>query len=150
MSRIVINTSKSYTNPGGLLDQLDKSNYFQLSKSSITRKDLFTFALGLGLKESYPKDIEKVNSIVRTETVGNTYYLYSSVYFHDVLSINTDNIDKITDDEAVYELTEKYANAGFEVIEQYMNEEFKNDDELMWKLIGDMDEIYEELLAEEK
>ena len=139
-NRLVLNISSKYKTE--LVPQLDVNNYFQLSLSECSRRELFNFALALGYKRGYPSDMEKQTSFIRKEALGNDRYLYSSVFYKEVIANDLSKIDAIVDENAVFSVAEEYVNTGFSVLKDYMKE--MSDENLMYKLLAEIDEIYKD------
>lgn len=140
-NRLVLNISSKYNSE--IVPQLDVNNYFQLSKSGgCSRRELFNFALALGYKRGYPSDLEKQTSFIRKESLVNDKYLYSSVFFKEVIAGDLSKIDEIVDENAVFSITEKYANTGFSVLKDYMKD--MSDENLMYKLLSEIDDMYKD------
>ncbi len=93
-----------------------------------------------------PTDIQTVNSFVRTEYLGNYEALLSALYYEDKLKDNTDQIDDICNRDEVYALVEKYANTGFGILKDW--NEHLDEETLFYKLIGWMDNLYQEIKDE--
>lgn len=134
----------SVKNKNGILKDIDRQNYFQLG--SVTRTQLYNFALALGYHRGYPSDLDGgKESFIREEYVkdSNQRFYYSAIYF----AVNEKNgIEDITDREKVFPLMDKYANTGFSIISDYMSK--YADNALALKLIAEMDEMYTKFKAD--
>ena len=81
-----------------------------------------------------------------------TFYLYlwwvltDSHFPRDKLKDNTDQIDDICNRDEVYALAEKYANTGFDILKDW--NEHLDEETLFYKLIGWMDNFYQEIKDE--
>ena len=145
MAKVALNIAKAYDN--GFIADFEKSKYFQLHKNAATRADLFSFAIAIAKMEGKePTDIQTVNSFVRTEYLGNYEALLSALYYEDKLKDNTDQIDDLCNRDEVYALAEKYANTGFSILKDW-NENL-DEETLFYKLIGRMDNRYQEIKEE--
>ena len=138
-----INVEKKHLS--GIINDLDQSNYFMLGKSDSERKELFNFALAIGLGEGVPTPLETNDGLIRTEYVSDSMYMYQGIFYKAVIADNPDKIDEIADRDAVLELIEKYANTGFYRLMK-MKEEFQDEELFMLKLLNDMDRIYDDYL----
>lgn len=98
------------------------------------------------MEDKEPTDIQTVNSFVRTEYLGNYEALLSALYYEDNLKDNTDQIDDICNRDEVYALAEKYANTGFGILKNW--NEHLDEETLFYKLIGWMDNRYQEIKDE--
>lgn len=130
-----------------ILSDIDRQDYFCLGTSSISRISLYNFVLALGFNNDLPTELDSPKeSFIRGEYVNNERYLYSSVYFLRHEKDCIEDIEKISDTEAVYHLMDKYANTGFSVLADYMRE--YGDKALAMKLIAEMDEMNEHFLTD--
>lgn len=131
-----------------IIKKLDRSDYFKLSNPGTSRPELYNFALALGCRRGYPTDISDAKeSLVREEYVANSRYIYSSLYFSEHVNCgHKDNLDNLIRAEETFALADKYANTGFDVLNDYY--ESTPDSVLVYKLIQEMDEIYQSIKAE--
>ena len=72
--------------------------------------------------------------------------LTDSHFPRDKLNDNTDQIDDICNRDEVYALAEKYANTGFGILKDW--NEHLDEETLFYKLIGWMDNLYQEIKDE--
>lgn len=131
-----------------IIKKLDRSDYFKLSNPGTSRPELYNFALALGYRRGYPTDISDAKeSLIREEYVANSRYIYSSLYFAEhVNSGHKDDLDNLIHAEETFALSDKYANTGFDVLNDYY--ESTPDSVLVYKLIQEMDEIYQSIKEE--
>lgn len=141
--RIIYTSKKTWTNT---INPLDEKKYFLLSNQTCSRKDLFNFALALGITEGIPTEIEGKSDLFRNETIGNDRHLYNAVYFSEGLEEETDRIDEILSDEQVFPLVEKYAETGFLRIADALRN--KSEHLFTQELIKEMNEIYKDFKEE--
>ena len=144
MAISVLNTGKKVNEE--LIPALDQRKYFLLANDSCSRRDLFNFALALGVSQRYPTALEGKKSLIRNERMDNEIPLYDAVYFEEGLNGDTNRIDYITDDEKVFALVEEYAETGFKCIADALRN--KGQDVFMQELIKEMNEIYKDLKDE--
>lgn len=138
MALKIIYTSKKVKDD--LIPKLDENKYFQLDNHSCSRKDLFNFALALGISAGFPSELQGKNDLFRNETIGTDRHLYNAVYFDQKLDGNENRIDEILSDENVFPIVEKYAESGFSrIADAHRN---KNDYTFTLELIKEMNEIY--------
>ncbi|MCQ2260848.1 MAG: hypothetical protein MJZ77_05625 [Bacteroidales bacterium] len=135
---LTVDISRKYNE--GIVKRLDNMNFFQLSKEKTGRRDLYNFAVALGINQNYHTRPEPRESFYRTEGMGNSYYLYSSLFFRDEISSDLTKIDAILDSNKVIGLSEEYANTGFSVLEE--KEKNENSESFMYDLINKTDELY--------
>lgn len=132
------------------LKALDRTDYFHLSNSGTSRPDLYNFALALGYKRGYPTDLaDAKDSLVREEYVNNYRFLYSSLYYSEFINKgHKDQLDEIIYSDKTFPLADRYANTGFDIIKDMMNTE--PEEVIVFKLIQEMDEMFQEFKAENK
>lgn len=102
-------------------DKIDDTKYFALQDSAISRSDLFSLAMAIGVDTAIPTKLE------------NTYP-------------GGLILDKITEKDAVYSFAQEYANTGFEVLADYMH---KKNSELIWSLLEELDSQYDKIIEKE-
>lgn len=137
----------SSKNKKGILNDIDKQNYFCLA-SPTSRLDLYNFMLALGYNNGLPTELESAKeSLIREEYVNNQRFIYSAVYFTAHESGCIENIEEITNVDKIFLLMDKYANTGFSVITDYMRD--LGEMALAYKLIPEMDEMYEQFLQDQ-
>lgn len=100
-NRVALNIESRYKN--GLIQELDNTDFFRLSNQNCPRKDLFNFALALGYKSGYPTTLDKRESFIRKEGIGNDKFLYDSICYTEKLAHEIENIDLIVDDNIVFD-----------------------------------------------
>lgn len=127
-----------------LIDRIDESNFMLLGRS-ITRSELFSFALSLGIETGIMTPIDNIyqgglileKSIdIRTKTLIYSQFIYS---FKDI----DENLDSITNKSLVFNMAEQYANTGFSIIADYFDNSKEQD--LMLELFVELDEKFEKL-----
>lgn len=127
---------------------VDLKKYMLLGNQTCTRKDLFNFALALGVSSGYPTELKGKSDLFRNESVETDRHLYDAVYFSEELDGNVDRIDEILSDEVVFPLVEQYAETGFARIADALRE--KSEETLVQELIKEMNEIYKNFISEYK
>lgn len=126
-----------------IIDKIDRKNYFGLSKSVITRPELFLFAMALGY-ETLPTKLENTVGLFLdkdTERLGTLKSLMYALFIKDLK--NQDQLDEIDNTNKVYDLCQQYANTGFEILEDYLKN--KTEDALTMNLIKENNESYDKL-----
>ncbi len=126
-----------------LIDKIDNSKFFCLNDNVTTRSELFAFAMAIGsdttrtkLENVYPGGLVLDKSI-DMKTKALMYALY-------INNISDDNLDSITNKEAVYTMAQEFANTGFENLEDYYNT--KKEVTLMWELLNELDKQYAKII----
>lgn len=131
-----------------LLQKIDEQNYFCLGndREMFPRRQFFNFLLGLGYLNRLKTTLKRKESFYRVENMRNEKSFYPAVYFTDEILKNKDKIDEILDEEKVYGVIEEYANTGFAVLKSYY--ENLNSESLMYTLINEIDEIYNQFIKD--
>lgn len=140
----------SVKNKKGVLDTIDRQNYFKLGNSDCARLDLYSFLVALGNHRGYASELEGTkDSFVREEYVkgANIRFAYSAIYF-DSFSNAQSEIEHITETDRIFPMMDKYANTGFQIISDYMQQH--SEQALAYKLIAEMDTMYEQFLRDNK
>lgn len=142
---VAVNLKKS-----GVIKTIDRTDYFKLANPGTSRPDLYNFALALGFSRGYPTEIEGAKeSFVREEYVNNARYIYSSIYFSEYVNQgHKDEVDNLIYAENTFALADQFANTGFSVLKDLVENE--PEETLTYKLIQEMDEIYEKIKDELK
>lgn len=138
MAQLIVSTSKKVWKE--LIPALDQKKFFLLCNANCTRRELFNFALALGINEGFPTELDGKNDLFRTERIENDRQLYSAVYFNEELEGNSDRIEEILHDEKVYHCVEQYAETGFSRISDALRN--KSEERFIEELIKEMNEIY--------
>lgn len=144
MAQSVLYTSKRVSNK--TIPYIDEKKYFLLANKTCSRKDLFNFALALGLSEGFPTVLEGKESLIRNERMENERHLYNAVFFSEGLEGEESRIDEIRNDEAVFSLVEQYAETGFARIDDAAHN--KSEEMFMHELIKEINEIYKDFKEE--
>ena len=148
MARLTLNIAKAYYD--GFVEDIEKTKYFQLHKNETSRTDLYCFVIALaemeGMEPTPITDVSASTSFLRTEYIEKEEPFLLSLYYDKVLKENPDEIDEICNRDEVYNLAERYANAGFGILKDWSEQ--LDEDALLYKLIGYMDKKYDEIKDE--
>lgn len=143
--KTTINVSKKHIE--GVIKKIDNQKYFMLDK--IERKDLFNFALALGVNISgIPTELESHDGLFRTSYLGNDMSIYGSLLYQDVVKKDDSRSDLLSDGNQVIQLAEQYANTGFGVLNDYMGN--YSEDALVSLLIEKCDKLFAEYEKDQK
>lgn len=131
------------TKANQLIEKIDEINYMGLGIKSITRSDLFLFAMSLGVESESPTEVKTPYTgglILEKSINGKTK---SSMYaqFIFMLKDPENELDAIADKGKVFKTAEQYANTGFEFIADYLDN--KKSEDLVWDLFLELDKQYE-------
>ena len=131
-----------------IVSKIDETKFMGLNFPTTTRSDLFMFAMAFGintgvstkLQNTYPGGLVLDSSIDgRTKAL-----LYAfSIGSND----NPDVLDYVTSKDKVYTAAQELANTGFDIIDDYMAT--KKETSLLWTLIEELDEQYNEMMSSE-
>lgn len=126
------------------IERIDSSKLLNLDTKSLSRMDLFLFAMALGIESGIESDLTKTDTLVRGEYINtkNEAYLYST-YIGDME--DTEDLDELNNIGKVYSKAQKYANTGFKLIDGYFE---KAEDVVRLELLKELDEAYAELVEE--
>lgn len=144
MAQSVLYTSKKVSEK--MIPYLDEKKFFLLANKTCSRRDLFNFALALGISEGLPTELGTKESLIRNERMENERHLYNAVFFSEGLDADESRIDEILNDEAVFSLVEKYAETGFARINDAAHN--KTAEAFAQELIKEMNEIYKDFKEE--
>lgn len=127
-----------------IINQIDENNYLGLSNSEISRLELFTFAMALGMDVDIKKDISKKESLIRASYLEgqDEEALLLSLFINNIDDKN--NLEDCIKKDKIYDLAQKYANQGFDIINSMMCT--KPDSIKVLEMIKDLDERYREII----
>lgn len=144
MAQSVLYTSKKVSDK--TIPYLDEKNFFLLANKTCSRRELFNFALALGISEGLPTEMGAKVSLIRNERMENDRHLYNAVFFSEGIDADESRIDEILTDEEVFSLVEKYAETGFARISATAHN--KTAEAFTQELIKEMNEIYKDFKEE--
>ena len=127
---------------------LDEKKLLSLDKSSADRTELFLFAMALGVAKGIRTPLKSTHGFILETSVKSYDGAMSQIYsvFINELIGNAEE-DKISDKDYAYKIAEEYANTGFKIIGKWLNNK-EDPDDLMWSIIAEMDEKYENIFSE--
>lgn len=122
------------------VSKIDETKYFGLQDSAISRSELFSFAMAIGV-DTVPTKLENTypGGLILDKSIDSSTRALMYALFIDRLGDG--DLDEITRKDAVYALAQEYANTGFEVLEDYVSR--KKDSELIWDLLEELDSQYD-------
>lgn len=134
-----------------LADKLDAEGYFGLGQgygraNSISRSQLFTYAMALGYEAQELTPLEKQYQggfIQDSAFDGRMMALICGEY---LCSIGEEGLDQMTNKQAMYKLAEQYANTGFMIIANQMTE--KSEEDLLFDTLMELDDMYDQCVLE--
>lgn len=126
-----------------IIPSIDNNKLLGLDKTTSERIDLFLFAMALGIESGKKKELEQKVGVILAQSVKPFQMsMIFSVLVDDLRKRN--EIEKIGDQDEAFIVAQEYANAGFEEIQNMLG---KNVDILLWQMINELDEKYEELFS---
>lgn len=130
------------------VDKIDDTKYFDLQDSAISRSELFSFAMAIGVDTANPTKLENIypGGLILDKSIDSC--TKALVYALFISSLDGGDLDQITEKDAVYSFAQEYANTGFEVLADYMSK--KKDSELIWDLLEELELQYASIMEAEK
>ena len=127
------------------VSKIDETKYLGLQDSAVSRSELFSFAMAIGV-DTIPTKLENTypGGLVLDKSIDSGTKALMYALFIDKLGGG--DLDEITRKDEVYTLAQEYANTGFEVLEDYMGR--KRDSELIWDLLEELDSQYRAMESE--
>lgn len=131
------------TKANQLIEKIDEVNYMGLGTKSITRSDLFLFAMSLGVESKSPTEVKNpyTGGLVLDKSINGKTKASIYAQFITLLKDPENELDAIARKSEVYKTAEQYANSGFEYLADYL--EKKKPEDLVWDLILELDKQYE-------
>jgi len=128
-----------------IVEKIDQHNFFKLDNNSISRSELFTLAMALGIT-TVPTKLENINPggfVLESSIESSTKALMAALFIGKLP--NLDMLDSLTNKDYVYNLAQEYANTGFEILDDYI--ENKKDTDLILDLLLELDDQYKKLMC---
>ncbi len=120
---------------------IDERKFLGLDNETIQHIEMFMFAAAVGIHMGIRTPLNaKLGFIQATAVRPEQNSLIYSVMVDEMRKANTE--DQISDQDTAFSIIQEYANTGFIEIGKWMNDTKDNDK--VWELIGDMDDMYEE------
>lgn len=124
---------------------IDKTKFFNLDISHISRTDLFLFAMSIGISQNKRTPLKALHGFILDSSIVNNADAMSML--HSVL-INelrkTNEEEKIGNKDEAYIVAQEYANTGFNIIGDWLSSiKTKNEEAILWELIADLDSKYQ-------
>lgn len=125
---------------------IDERKFLGLDNETIQHIEMFMFAAAVGVHLGVRTPLNaKLGFIQATAVRPEQNSLIYSVMVDEMRKANTE--DQISDQDTAFNIIQEYANTGFIEIGKWMSETKDNDK--LWELIGDMDDMYEEYFSSE-
>ena len=125
---------------------IDERKFLGLDNESVQHIEMFMFAAAVGIKMGIRTPLNaKLGFIQATAIRPEQNSLIYSVMVDEMRKANTE--DQISDQDTAFNIIQEYANTGLIEIGKWMSE--TKDDDKLWDIIGDMDDMYEEYFGDE-
>ena len=129
-----------------IVAKIDERKFLGLDNETVDHIEMFMFATAVGIHMGVRTPLNsKLGFIQATAIRPEQMSTIFSVMVDEMRKANTE--DKISDRDVAFNIIQEYANTGMIEIGKWMSET-KNNDKI-WELIGDMDDMYEEYFGEE-
>ena len=129
-----------------VIAQIDERKFLGLDNESIEHIEMFMFAAAVGIHMGIRTPLTaKLGFIQATAIPADRMSLIFSLMVDEMRKENTEEL--ITDRDIAFSIIQEYANTGLNEIEKWMNSTRENDK--LWELIGDMDDMYDEYFKTE-
>lgn len=134
-----------------LADKLDVDGYFGLGQgygraNSISRSQLFTYAMALGFEAQERTPLEKQYQGGFVQDTAIDGRMMALICGEHLCEIGENGLDQMTNKQAMYRLAEQYANTGFLIIANQMAEQSEED--LLFDMLMELDDMYENNVME--
>lgn len=120
---------------------IEDRKFLGLDNMSIPHSEMFMFAAAIGIHMGIRTPLNsKLGFIQATALRGDQMSAIYSIMVDEMVKANTE--DLISDQDVAFSIVQEYANTGFIEIGKWI-EETKDNDKL-WDLINDMNDMFEE------
>ena len=129
-----------------IVAKIDERKFLGLDNDTVEHIELFMFAAAIGIHMGVRTPLSsKLGFIQATAVRPEQMSAIFSVMVDEMRKANTE--DKINDRDIAFSIIQEYANTGMTEIGKWMAETKDNDK--LWDLIADMDDMYEEYFETE-
>ena len=124
-----------------VIARIDERKFLGLDNESVQHIEMFMFAAAVGIHMGIRTPLNTKRGFIQATAIGpDQMSMILSVMVDEMRKANTE--DKISDKDMAFTIIQEYANTGLIEIGKWMNESKDNDK--LWELIGDMDDMYDE------
>ncbi len=128
-----------------VIAKIDERKFLGLDNGTIEHIEMFMFAAAIGIHKGIRTPLNsKLGFIQATAIRPDQMSAIFSVMVDEMRKANTE--EKINDRDIAFNIIQEYANTGLIEIGKWMEETKGND--ILWELIGDLDDMYEEYFGE--
>lgn len=129
-----------------VIARIDERKFLGLDNETVPHIEMFMFAAAIGIHMGIRTPLNaKLGFIQATAIRPEQMSSIFSLLVDEMRKVNTE--DKISDTESAFTIIQEYANTGLAEIGKWMKE--TTDNEKMWDLISEMDDMYEEYFGSE-
>ena len=129
-----------------IITRIDERKFLGLDNDTVEHIEMFMFAAAVGIHIGVRTPLSsKLGFIQATAVRPEQMSAIFSVMVDEMRKTNTE--DKINDRDTAFNIIQEYANTGLAEIGKWMNETKDNDK--LWNLITEMDDMYEEYFGSE-
>lgn len=126
--------------------KIDERKFLGLDNETVQHSEMFMFAAAIGIHKGIRTPLNaKLGFIQATAIRPEQMSAIFSLMVEEMRKVNTE--EKISDTETAFNIIQEYANTGFIEISKWMKETKDNDK--IWDLINEMDDMYEEYFGDE-
>ena len=130
-----------------IVSKIDERKFLGLDNDTIEHIEMFMFAAAVGIHKGIRTPLNsKLGFIQATAIRPEQMSAIFSIMVDEMRKANTE--EKIGDRDTAFSIIQEYTNTGLNEIANWM-EETKDNDKL-WELIGEMDDMYEEYFGTEE
>ena len=124
----------------GVIAGIDDRKFLGLDNETVQHIEMFMFAAAVGIHNGVRTSLSSKLGFIQASAVRpEQMSLIFSVMVDEMRKVNTE--DKISDQDIAFTIIQEYANTGLKEIGKWMSETKDNDK--LWDLIADMDDMYE-------
>lgn len=121
--------------------RIDERRFLGLDNESVQHIEMFMFAAAVGIHMEIRTPLNtKLGFIQATAIRSEQMSAIFSLMVDEMRKTNTE--DKINDLDTAFNIIQEYANTGLIEIGKWMDDTEDNDK--LWELIGELDEMYDE------
>lgn len=121
--------------------RIDERRFLGLDNESVQHIEMFMFAAAVGIHMGIRTPLNtKLGFIQATAIRPEQMSAIFSLMVDEMRKMNTE--DKINDLDTAFNIIQEYANTGLIEIGKWMDDTKDNDK--LWELIGELDEMYDE------
>lgn len=124
---------------------IDDTRLLGLDKNSVSRTELFLFAIALGIKEGRKTPLSAAHGFILEGSINdNDMAILHTLLVEDLRKRNEE--EKIGDKDEAFKVAQEYANTGFWRMKKWLDGlTDERAEALLWELLFEMDETFEQI-----